>query len=50
MEPTKILDDEDNNPMHEILQPCCDNAISVIDDIEKRFVLFMGHKVRVVYQ
>ena len=50
MKTTKMLDDEDYNRMHEILQPRCNDAISVIDDIEKKFVLFMGHKARVVNQ
>ena len=36
--------------MHAILRPCCNDAISVIDDIENKFVLFMGHKACVVNQ
>ena len=50
METATLLDNEKNSPMYEIFQPCCDDAISVIDYIEKKFVLFIGHKARVVNQ
>ena len=37
IEKATLLDNKKNSPMYEIFQPCYDDAISVIHDIEKKF-------------